>query len=375
MRQGLKFPLLGAMLLCIGLAAGTLIPAEARWLLQPHSSTQPDPQTPPTAAQSIADPVALTNADTGTDITSLRPLPSAPATPFTPAPKDAADPVIRLAAASSTDDHDATRQLIQQAFPDADAATVNVWAETFHGMSPAEISDILEQKKLLSGSLDAIFTPDLKAPETTAPLQPVDTSRDQERAAARRNLRHAWTVGYRRRLVLPAAQTDSPATTPGTHDFIDFSSGRRVRSPRPLHAAIAENPLHMFLLHNGTLTRRGDFSTLPDGHIGLITPDGPQPLHTSPVTGDPQQHLRMLENGELQAAAGPDSWNNLGRVTVVEVLRPDLLTTKDGVHFNVGAPHAYRELLPGEIRLLPGTLELSNVDPTEELQRLDALDR
>jgi len=252
---------------------------------------------------------------------------------------------------------------------------VDVWAETFQGLPAAEIVDILEHKKLLSGSLDSIFTPGLQSPGRLSLPRLSDDLREREQAASRRNLRHAWTVGYRRRLVLPHAPAHTAAAPASGLEFIDFSPGRRVRSPQPLHVAFAENPLHMFLLQDGRLTRRGDFSILPDGMLGITTADGSCQLRGAPRIADQQVRLRVTETGELQAAVAGDTWNRIGRLTAAEVLRPELLTTDDGVHFQPGAPDGWRELLPEEIRLLPGTLELANVDPAEELQRLDALER
>lgn len=367
MRQGFQFPLFGGLLLFIGVAAGTMILPEVRWLNPPPMN---------------AEMVALPPSETLSDATVASP---APAPVFAATPTQQGEPGTAgtdgspfvLVMATSGDDRTAIQKLILQVFPDADAATVDAWAETFQGMSAAEISDILEQKKLLSGSLDSIFTPQLQAPTKSPFGQGLALSgREQERSATQQNLRHAWTVGYRRRLVLPGADEDvSRGGVADGLDFIDFSSGRHVKSPQPLHVAFADHALQMFLLQDGSLTRRGDFSIQPDGKLGLTRTGGVRELRNSPVVTDRTRVLRVLKNGEVQQAGDQDSWVTMGRLPVAEVLRPELLITRDGVHFEATAPHAWRELSADEIRLLPGTLELSNVDPAEELQRLDALDR
>lgn len=366
MRQGLQFPLFGGLLLFIGVAAGTMILPEVRWLNQP-----------PMSAETVALPPAETRAEA--TVASPDTAPFFAATPTQqgePATAGTDESPFVLVAATSGEDRTAIQKLIRRVFPDADAATVDAWAETFQGMSATEISDILEQKKLLSGSLDSIFTPELQPPKSPVGRGLANSNRDEERTATRQNLRHAWTVGYRRRLVLPGPGEDGSAGSVAAGlDFIDFSSGRRVKSPQPLHVAFADHALQMFLLQDGSLTRRGDFSIQPDGKLGLNTAGGVRELRNSLVVTDRTRVLRVLENGEVQQAGEQDGWMTIGHLPVAEVLRPELLTTSDGVHFEAIAPHAWRELSAGEIRLVPGTLELSNVDPAEELQRLDALDR
>jgi len=359
MKQGLQFSLFLGMLLSFGIVAGALIPTDGCQLNSPGGTAYSD--------EIVAAPL---------NASELPPGPMLPPTGIDETPFAFGEV---FNGPSGEDDPEATRRLIRQSFPDAAATTVDAWAETFRGMPAAEIVDILAQKKLLSGSLDSIFTPGLQSPGLHSPLNLTsprlgDSLHEREQAASRQNLKHAWTVGYRRRMVLPHAAAAGAAATSAL-DFIDFSSGRHVRSPQPLHVAFADHPLHMFLLQDGRLTRRGDFSILPAGMLGITTADGPSQLRGALRIDDRQRRLRVTETGELQAAADGDSWSPIGRIPVAEILRPELLTTDDGVHFQSGAPEAWREVLPGEIRLLPGTLELSNVDPAEELQRLDALDR
>ena len=391
MKQGLQFPLFGGMLLFIGVAAGTMIPAEIRWLNPPAPSQQPAVLQQPAVSQQPAVPAKSEFAPEVDDAaqpdeSAVTPpsLAAEPGSSQSTVPAASGSSLIRLAAATTADNHDVACRLIRDAFPDADATTVEVWAETFQGLSATEIRDILEQKKLLSGSHGSGFFPGLGSREQIALPAHEPGIRDREQQASRQNLRHAWAVGYRRRLVLPgvpadahtaAAAAGAVAVTGAGQDFIDFSAGRHVRSPYPLHVAFAAAPLHMFLLEDGRLTRRGDFSILPSGQPGLLTASGPGPLRGAPRIEDRQRRLRVLETGELELAESGDRWSVIGRITAVEVLRPELLTTDDGVHFRAGAPEAWRELLPGEIRLLPGTLELSNVNPLEELQRLDAFER
>lgn len=135
----------------------------------------------------------------------------------------------------------------------------------------------------------------------------------------------------------------------------------------------------MFLLEGNLITRRGDFTRLADGRIGLHTAAGDKALKGSLLPIDPlpeNVQLRVLEHGELQWLSEDGSWIGCGRVTVVEVLRAELLTTADGVLFEAQQPDNVWRLLPdGASYLQPQCLEVSNVDAAEELLRLQALER
>jgi flagellar basal body rod protein FlgG len=360
-------------MLMLGLAAGTFIPVGMRWLGGRYARNSVIEHS----TSAVVDGVLQdTEAETAAVIsTSGPPLRLASASSTAPAQS------FENHSVSADADRSAIFGIIRSVFPDADDETVNVWAETFSGMSAVEIRDVLEQKRAISGSLDSIFTPGLR-PLTDPPgiaeqaLAVMSSSRDAERQASEINLRNAWTVGYRRRLVLPAVQAaDENTGTVGGQDFIDFSPGRVLQSPYSLHAAITGDALQMFLLEGGQVTRRGDFVRLSDGRVGIRTATGERALEDSPVT-EANARLRILEHGELQCSLSTGQWTGCGRAAVVEVLRPDLLKTTDGVLFEAKNPSEVWTLVSsGAVYLQPGRVEISNVDASEELLRLEALDR
>ncbi|MFM8477607.1 MAG: hypothetical protein ACKOEO_17630, partial [Planctomycetaceae bacterium] len=213
MKQGLQFSLFLGMLLSFGIVAGALIPTDGCQLNSPGGTAYSD--------EIVAAPL---------NASELPPGPMLPPTGIDETPFAFGEV---FNGPSGEDDPEATRRLIRQSFPDAAATTVDAWAETFRGMPAAEIVDILAQKKLLSGSLDSIFTPGLQSPGLQSPglHSPLnltsprlgDSLHEREQAASRQNLKHAWTVGYRRRMVLPHAAAAGAAATSAL-DFIDFSS-------------------------------------------------------------------------------------------------------------------------------------------------------
>lgn len=373
MGQAVRFPALAGAMLMLGLGAGTLIPVGVRWLGGRYARNGVIEHSKSAVVDGVLqDPEAEASAAV---LTSGPPLRLASASSTAPAQS------FENHSVSADADRSAVCGIIRSVFPDADDETVNVWAETFSGMSAVEIRDVLEQKRAISGSLDSIFTPGLR-PLTDLPamaaesLGVVSSARQAERQASEFNLRNAWTVGYRRRLVLPAVQSANENTGAiGGQDFIDFSSGRVLKSPYLLHAAIAGDALQMFLLEGGQVTRRGDFVRLSDGRVGIRTAGGERALADSPVT-DATARLRILEHGELQCSLSTDQWVGCGRAAVVEVLRPDLLTTTDGVLFEAkNSGDVWRSVSSGAVYLQPGRVEISNVDASEELLRLEALDR
>lgn len=385
MGQAVRSSVLAVAMLVLGIVAGTCIPAGKLWLdrSQAQIPTPVLPQPPSLTPRNIP-PLPLVSVSHSEPGTREETQPD-----HAPFP----DPIDSLSITPSSEELESASRLIRSIFPDADDTTISAWAETFAGMSDTEIRDILEQKRTFSGSLDSIFTPGLRTaagvqpspevpshPETVRQQSASSTARNDERRASALNLKNAWTVGYRRRLILPAVQTAAPGSEPAAPlDFTDFSSGRCLKSPYPLHAAIVGNPLQMFLLEGNLITRRGDFTRLADGRIGLHTAAGDKALKGSLLPIDPlpeNVQLRVLEHGELQWLSEDGSWIGCGRVTVVEVLRAELLTTADGVLFEAQQPDNVWRLLPdGASYLQPQCLEVSNVDAAEELLRLQALER
>ncbi|MEI7702719.1 MAG: hypothetical protein WCK86_23185 [Planctomycetia bacterium] len=283
---------------------------------------------------------------------------------------------------NSDEDLKKIRSLIVEVFPDADQTTVDAWTETLQGMSANEITEILQQKKAFSGSLDPLLTPSLKssATSTFAASARFPAAAVTNDAVIRANLRNAWSVGYRRLVILPEAVTssDSPlnvsGNTPSGRRFRCFDPGRRINSPVPLHVSLPDDSMLMFLLEGNILTRRGDFELLANRKIGLNTPSGPLAVEGSPEIPESAVRIHLNQQGQILVSSASDSPGTAaGTVSVVYLDHPEDLTSEDGVHFTEGQTAPYRRLTAEETLLHTRTLELSNVDPQGEHLQLQTL--
>lgn len=270
------------------------------------------------------------------------------------------------------------RSLIVEVFPDADQTTVDAWAETLQGMSSREITEILQQKKAFSGSLDSLLTPSLQSSGMSAYAAPAEAVTNDE--VIRANLRNAWSVGYRRLVILPEAVTSANSphdvfrNTPTDRRFRCFDPGRHINSPMPLHVSLPDDSALMFLLEGNILTRRGDFELLANRKIGLNTPSGPLAIEGSPEISETTVRIHLNQQGQILVSSEPNSPGMAaGTVSVVHLDHPEDLTSEDGVHFTGGQTAQYRLLTATETSLHTRSLELSNVDPQGEHLQLQTL--
>ncbi len=276
---------------------------------------------------------------------------------------------------------DALVQLIRRMIPTADDATVAVWAESYRGMDLSEVEFILEQKRLHEPSL-------LTGTSLSSDVMPLESKSSNAQGttslvqAIESNLREVQTVGYRRITVLtePLAGSFDAASQRDdlSREFRCFDKGRIISSPVSTHVAIASDSRdEMFLLENNRLTRRGDFRRLSDETFGLSVAGQEFRIDGSPTNIDSATRLRISESGEI-LASGSGSESALGRLTVVKVTDLSTLTTADGVIFECHpVPVGSSSDAPDQsavfekvanVRVVTGSLELSNVNVTEELQ-------
>jgi len=274
-------------------------------------------------------------------------------------------------------------------------------------MPAREQEDLLQQKRAVSGSLNSIFTPSLRSPSRALPplaagAEAADVARggagrtatnpaaatvaadhawvDGARADVLMNLRQLRCVGYRALLVLPAATRESAGGIGGQSAGLrlrSFEPGRRIPAAVSLAVSLPDDGGLWLQLANGLLTRRGDLQRAADGTgLGLMVHGEFQVLagSWSLLAGE---SVTITEQGAVLGvvdSGGAAAERRIcGRLPVVRISDPAVLQSDDGVHFRM-ADGATPELVPaGDIRVLPGTLELSNVNIPEEQALLNSL--
>lgn len=286
-----------------------------------------------------------------------------------------------------------TEQRIRRIFPDADAETVSAWAETLRDMPAQEQDDLLQQKRAISGSLNSIFTPNLRSPQRSLPPlaaeapsfdtlsdRGVQPAADTERAAVLHNLRQLRCVGYRALLVLPVATPLSSVASSERQSFLQlrsFEPGRRIRTALPLAVSLPDDAGLWLQLSDGLLTRRGDLQLAADGSgLGLLIAGEFRSL-AGTWSLQAGEAVTITERGEVLGGANSGGAagerRSCGRLPVMRVPDPAVLQTDDGVHFRIAGGAVPETVGADDIRVLPGTLELSNVNVLEEQALLNSL--
>jgi flagellar basal body rod protein FlgG len=281
---------------------------------------------------------------------------------------------------------EAIRSLIQRSFPDASGETVNVWTEVYAAMDPAEVEFILDQKRAFSGALDSQIPGIMISPGSASPGRLVGGSDTSVGSAStmtraveiiRQNLNNAWSVGFRRTVVLPRAsvvgKSDSAMDTAKFSPtmFTDFDSGRLISSPMPLHVAIQEHPTWMFRLDGDMLTRRGDFELLPDRRIGLMVSGNTHALANSPTLPEDARRPSINAAGGIEYTDQSGAMIQAGQLEIVKVTELDQLASADGIHFTSRSLKTLEPVTVEDCFVAVGSLELSNVDREEEAALLN----
>lgn len=275
----------------------------------------------------------------------------------------------------------AIRNLIRQHFPDANKNVADVWIETYSDMSLDDVTFILEQKRHTSGEIGAEFS----MPFLSHPVQPdpLPSEPDQAINVAIRmveaNLRSAYSLGFRRTVVLPDAiadleswTRDKPRSVPMT-SFRSFQSGTRISSPIATHVALTEENSTMFCLEGNRLTRRGDFQLLADRRLGIVTSREEIAAVESTPLPDGATDVQILQNGTIQFRNAVGDTSEAGRIAVCRVTNQADLQSIDGIFFigaDTGNITTHED--PSDF-LLMKTLEQSNVDRSYENSLLEYL--
>jgi len=282
--------------------------------------------------------------------------------------------------------------LINRIFPNTSPEVASTWADAYETMEPAEVEFILDQKRLLSESLDSLISDDtisvLPSPLLPSPLSPLESPASAalpESAAAlnsalmsvRRNLDSVWCTGFHRTVILPEVMSLADGSA-GAHitTFTSFEPGRIIASPMPLHVALhSKNGAFLFRLEGDKFTRRGDFQLLPDRRIGLHYNDTGYALNHCTALPEGADDIRFSADGKIEYEDTSGQSMTAGQLEVVELPQLDQLTTVDGIVFaNTSTKPA--AAVPAEVAgLAIRSLELSNVNREEESSLLLHLEK
>ncbi len=287
---------------------------------------------------------------------------------------------------TSADDSDITvadseraaiRNLILQHFPNTESDLAEIWVETFAGMDLDEINFILEQKKQSSSGLGSGLSvlPGSSQPSIAGPLTSTSESAvDEDVALVTTNLRSAYSIGYRRMVVLPEAVDPSTASTDSgavrgnipTTRFRTFESGPLLQSPIATHVALSNETSVMFHLEGNHVTRRGDFQILTDNRLGIVTGSGEFAAEGSTPLPEDAKDVHILQNGTIGFSNTAGETLNAGRITVCCIVNLAELKSGDGVLFLASGAGQLKVLEHPDSVLRLNSLEQSNVNRVEE---------
>ena len=276
----------------------------------------------------------------------------------------------------------AIRKLILQHFPNTDLDLAEIWVETYAGMDLDEINFVLEQKKQTSSELGAGLSI-LPAPSQSTAMgrstAKQESSLEGDVACVTTNLRSAYSLGYRRMVVLPEAVDTSASFTdherrniPSTR-FRSFESGPLIQSPIATHVALSNESSVMFCLEGNRVTRRGDFQILADRRLGIITSSGEFAADGSTPLPEVVKDIQILQNGTVRFSNAAGETLEAGRIAVCSISNLADLQTSDGVLFLASDAGQIMVMEDPVSVLRRNSLEQSNVNRMDENSLLDHL--
>ena len=276
----------------------------------------------------------------------------------------------------------AIRKLILQHFPNTDLDLAEIWVETYAGMDLDEINFVLEQKKQTSSELGAGLSI-LPAPSQSTAMgrstAKQESSLEGDVACVTTNLRSAYSLGYRRMVVLPEAVDTSASFTdherrniPSTR-FRSFESGPLIQSPIATHVALSNESSVMFCLEGNRVTRRGDFQILADRRLGIITSSGEFAADGSTPLPEVVKDIQILQNGTVRFSNAAGETLEAGRIAVCSISNLADLQTSDGVLFLASDAGQIMVMEDPVSVLRRNSLEQSNVNRMDENLLLDHL--
>lgn len=198
------------------------------------------------------------------------------------------------------------------------------------------------------------------------------------------NLANASTPGFRAQLMaLRAVPVDGPsmatrtlvvASTPGS----DMTQGVLDYTGRPLDVALQQDGFLAVQMADGTeaYTRNGDIQIAPNNQLTIqgnpVLGDG------GPIEAPPQSQLTIAADGTisvLSAGNEPSTLAQLGKLKLVKATASEMVRGDDGMfHVSPEATQARGNTLQNDptVRVMPGTLEGSNVKPVEAMVEMIA---
>ena len=245
-----------------------------------------------------------------------------------------------------------------------------------------EINFVLEQKKQTSSELGAGLSI-LPAPSQSTAMgrstAKQESSLEGDVACVTTNLRSAYSLGYRRMVVLPEAVDTSASFTdherrniPSTR-FRSFESGPLIQSPIATHVALSNESSVMFCLEGNRVTRRGDFQILADRRLGIITSSGEFAADGSTPLPEVVKDIQILQNGTVRFSNAAGETLEAGRIAVCSISNLADLRTSDGVLFLASDADQIMVMEDPASVLRRNSLEQSNVNRMDENSLLDHL--
>ncbi len=269
----------------------------------------------------------------------------------------------------------AIRKLILQQFPNTDSGLAEIWVETYAGMDLDEINFVLEQKKQTSSELGAgrAISPGSSLSSIMGPsISKLESALDGDIALVTTNLRSAYSLGYRRMVVLPEVVDPSVSSTdverrnfPSTQ-FRSFESGPLLHSPIATHVALSNESSVMFCLEGNRVTRRGDFQILTDRRLGVITSSGEFAAEGSTPLPEDAKDVHILQNGTVRFSNAAGETLEAGRIAVCSISKLADLQSSDGVLFLASDAGQLKVLEHPDSVLRLNSLEQSNVNRVHE---------
>ncbi len=276
----------------------------------------------------------------------------------------------------------AIRKLILQHFPNTDSDLAEIWVETYAGMDLDEINFVLEQKKQTSSELRAGLSTlpgsspsSIMGPSTLKP----ESALDLDISLVTTNLRSAYSLGYRRMVVLPevvhplSSSIDVEPRNVRSTRFRSFESGPLIQSPIATHVALSNESSVMFRLEGNRVTRRGDFQILTDRRLGIITSSGEFAAEGSTPLPEDAKDVHILPNGTIRFHNAAGKTLEAGRIAVYSISKLADLQSSDGVLFLASDAGQLKVLEHPASVLRMNALEQSNVNRVDENLLLEHL--
>ncbi|RAW94660.1 MULTISPECIES: flagellar basal body rod protein FlgF [unclassified Photorhabdus] len=201
----------------------------------------------------------------------------------------------------------------------------------------------------------------------------------EHQAVTANNLANASTSGFKAQLAALRAvpvegatfntRTLVVASTPG----FDNRQGPMNYTSRPLDVAIGQGGYLAVQLEEGSeaYTRNGSIQISAEGQLtvqgNLLMGDN------GPINVPPQAELTLATDGSISALIPGDPPTQLGQLGRLKMVKPEsdqLVRGDDGLfHMTEQAQTLQGNVLPAsdEVKLIPGVLEGSNVNPMESM--------